>query len=194
MKSQFHDVFELKISSLDDSFSFSNKFYLESEICGSVPTLTDPSIINQLKQKEIILADMKNSDFEINILLGADVIGKLFIIESTHSDSGLSIINTRLGYEVTGRNKLSEGCNVNYDMTLSALSLYVKNASVSELWDLDTIGINYPIQKINKSKEQLKALDNMKVLWKGRYEVSLPFRENASALRSNKELTLKRHV
>ncbi|GFV74270.1 integrase catalytic domain-containing protein [Trichonephila clavipes] len=72
---------------------------------------------------------MKNSDCEINILLGADVIGKLFMNESTHSDSGLSIINTRLRYVVSGRNKLSEGCNVNYDMTLSALSLYVKNAS-----------------------------------------------------------------
>ncbi|GFX23406.1 hypothetical protein TNCV_4937211 [Trichonephila clavipes] len=49
--------------------------------------------------------------------------------ESTHSDFGLSKINTQLGYEVTGRKKLSEGCYVNYDMTLSVLSLYVKNAS-----------------------------------------------------------------
>ncbi|GFS31463.1 DUF1758 domain-containing protein, partial [Trichonephila inaurata madagascariensis] len=86
-------------------------------------------------------------------------------------DSGLSIINTRLGYVVTGRNKLSEGCNVN---CLSALTLYVKNASVSELWDIETIGINDPIQKINKSKELLKILEyfqnNMKVLSDGRYE------------------------
>ncbi|GFY51163.1 DUF1758 domain-containing protein [Trichonephila inaurata madagascariensis] len=132
---------------------------------------------------------MKNSDCEINILLGADVIRKLFMNESTHSESGLSIINTRLGYVVSGRNKLSEGCNVNCDMTLSDLTLHVKNASVCELWDHETIGID-SIQKINKSKEQLKALEyfqnNMKVLSDGRYEVSLPFRENASELLANR--------
>ncbi|GFV04286.1 hypothetical protein TNCV_919071 [Trichonephila clavipes] len=63
--------------------------------------------------------------------------------------------------------------------------------------DLETIGINDPIQKINKSKEQLKALEylqnNMKVLSDGSFEASLPFRENASELFSNEELTLKKH-
>ncbi|GFT06171.1 hypothetical protein TNCV_1595721 [Trichonephila clavipes] len=92
---------------------------------------------------------MRNSDCEINMFVGADVIRKLFMNESTHSGSGLSIIKTRFGY-------VTQGCNVNYDMTLNVHSLYVKNASASELGDLEIIGINDPIQKINKGEEQLK--------------------------------------
>ncbi|KAF8795710.1 hypothetical protein HNY73_000177 [Argiope bruennichi] len=141
-------------------------------------------------------ASMLVNTFDKNVP-GAGVIGRLFINESVQIDSGLSIINTRLGNVITGSKKLCKGCNVNYDMTLSVLSLYVKNAAISELGDLETIGMNDPVAKINKSKEQLKVLEyfqnNMKILSDDRNEVSLPFRENASELLSNKELTLKRH-
>ncbi|KAF8790399.1 hypothetical protein HNY73_005423 [Argiope bruennichi] len=87
-KTQFHNsMFELKVSTLDDSYSFSKSFYVESKICGSAPKLTDHNLINQLKKKGIILADLRNSDCEINLFWV-----QMFVDESVPIDPDLTPI------------------------------------------------------------------------------------------------------
>ncbi|GBM73130.1 hypothetical protein AVEN_46276-1 [Araneus ventricosus] len=77
------------------------------------------------------------------------------------------------------------------------LSLYVNNASLRELWDIESLGIREPIENVSKRKEfdeQLKEFhEKLTVLPDGRYEVELPRKLVASAnLPDNKELVLKR--
>ncbi|GBM33840.1 hypothetical protein AVEN_76203-1 [Araneus ventricosus] len=77
------------------------------------------------------------------------------------------------------------------------LPLYVNNASLRELWDIESLGIREPIENVSKRKafdEQLKEFhEKFTVLPDGRYEVEIPRKSVASAnLPDNKELALKR--
>ncbi|GBM94986.1 hypothetical protein AVEN_176909-1, partial [Araneus ventricosus] len=77
-QSQIHDVYELLISSMDESYSLRVKVFSEDKICGTVPKVSNPTVIKELSKKGIILSDLANEDCEIGLLLGADVAGMLF--------------------------------------------------------------------------------------------------------------------
>ncbi|GBM83902.1 hypothetical protein AVEN_199789-1 [Araneus ventricosus] len=195
-QSQIHDIYELLISSMDESYSLRVKVFSEDKICGTVPKVSNPTVINELSKKGIILSDLANEDCEIGLLLGADVTGMLFMEGSVKLDSGLFLLKTRLGFVLTGRQEVSDKCN-RCDTVLNVISLFVKDSSINELWSLENIGIFDPIQRLNENNEHLKVIEefknSMKILPDGRYELCLPFKSDVIELPSNKELTWKRH-
>ncbi|GBM89273.1 hypothetical protein AVEN_180423-1 [Araneus ventricosus] len=72
-QSQIHDVYELLISSIYESYSLRVKVFSEDKICGTVPKVSNPTVINELSKKVIILSDLANEDSETGLLLGANV-------------------------------------------------------------------------------------------------------------------------
>ncbi|GFS86036.1 DUF5641 domain-containing protein [Nephila pilipes] len=114
------------------------------------------------------------------------------LVSSENSaDSGLTAIETKLGWTVIG--KLNS--NVKNTM-LTTSSLHVRNVSVKELWELDVLGITDPFLNEN-AKDNFDLTDfknKMKILPDGRFEVTLPWKCNTTNLPSNKELTWKRHL
>ncbi|GBN49335.1 hypothetical protein AVEN_130029-1, partial [Araneus ventricosus] len=81
------------------------------------------------------------------------------------------------------------------DSVQTVLALYVNNASLRELWDVESLGIREPIENVSKRKafdEQLKEFhEKLTVLPDDRYDVELPWKLDTSAiLPDNKELAL----
>lgn len=76
------------------------------------------------------------------------------------------------------------------------ISMYVQKACVSNLWMLDTLGITDHIENVSKETRQaeIKAQfqDTVRIDSEGRYEVSLPWKENHPSLDDNRDVSRKR--
>ncbi|GFX61392.1 integrase catalytic domain-containing protein [Trichonephila clavipes] len=163
----------------------------EKKICGFISKIEDKRILNELKNKEIILSDLNCKETEIGPLIGADNIGKLLTGNLIEFDSGLTAIETKLGWTVIGK-----VCSNDKNVMSTTSSLHVRNVSIKELWELDVLGITDPLLNEN-TKENFELTDfknKMKILPDGRYEVKLPCKCNSENLPSNKEVTWKRHL
>ncbi|GFT18646.1 DUF1758 domain-containing protein [Trichonephila clavipes] len=146
---QLHYIYELLICLLDESYSFCVEMFSEKKICGKVPKISSPVVINELNRRGVLLSDLENEDSEIDILIGTNVAGLLFMDGCIELQSGLFLLKTRLGYVLTGKQGVFEKCNEERDTVLNVISLVVKELPVNELWDLESIGSFDPIQKLN---------------------------------------------
>ncbi|GFT51762.1 DUF1758 domain-containing protein [Nephila pilipes] len=151
-QNQSHDAYELLLCSLDESFSLRVELFSEKMICGKGPKVGNPFVINELNRRGIILSDLAYENCEIDLLLGANVAGLLFMGGSIELESDWFLLRTRLGFVLTGKLEICGKCNEECDTVLSVISLFVKELSVNELWNLESIGIFDPIQKLNEKK------------------------------------------
>ncbi|GFX77522.1 DUF5641 domain-containing protein [Trichonephila clavipes] len=145
----------------------------------------------ELMTASALASSVKFSETEIGLLIGADNIGKLLTGNLIEFDSGLTAIETKLGWTVIGK-----VCSNDKNVMLTTSSLHVRNVRFKELWELDVLGITDPLLNEN-TKENFELTDfknKMKILPDGRYEVNLPWKCNSENLPSNKELTWKRHL
>ncbi|GFU80706.1 DUF1758 domain-containing protein [Trichonephila clavipes] len=191
-KPKHHSVYSIEVSDLKRSYACCFEVLSEKKICGFISKIEDKRILNELKNKEIILSDLNCKETEIGLLIGADNIGKLLTGNLIEFDSGFTAIETKLGWTVIGK-VCSNDKNVMY---VTTSSLHVRNVSIKELWELDVLGITDPLLNEN-TKENFELTDfknKMKILPNGRYEVKLPWKCNSENLPSNKELTWKRHL
>ncbi|GFX03318.1 integrase catalytic domain-containing protein [Trichonephila clavipes] len=125
--------------------------------------INDSRVLQKLATRNIFISDSsvnnklclfeKHSD-EIHILLGSDIVGKLFTGEVKQLSEGLTAVNTRLGWTVMG--KLSCESEFKLENSLLVHSLYTNREEISNLWELDSIGIKNPSEK--KSKLELQDL------------------------------------
>ncbi|GFW15007.1 DUF1758 domain-containing protein [Trichonephila clavipes] len=190
-KPKHHSVYSIEVSDLKHSYACCFEVLSEKKICGFISKIEDKRILNELKNKEIILSDLNCKETEIGLLIGADNIGKLLTGNLIEFDSGLTAIETKLGWTVIGK-----VCSNDKNVMLTTSSLHVRNVSIKELWELDVLGITDPLLNENK-KENFELTDfknKMKIRPDGRYEVKLPWKCNSENLPSNKELTWKRHI
>ncbi|GFU86069.1 DUF1758 domain-containing protein [Trichonephila clavipes] len=130
--------------------------FSEKKICGKVPKVNSPVVINELNRRGIILSDLANENCEIDISIGANVAGMLFMGESIELEAGLFLLKTRLGFVLTGKQGAFGKCNEDCDTVLNVISLLVKEWSVNELRNLEGIGIFDTIQKLNEKNEHLR--------------------------------------
>ncbi|GBN01825.1 hypothetical protein AVEN_208550-1, partial [Araneus ventricosus] len=159
----------------------------------------DPQILENLRVNNIELSDVTCNENEIDLLIGADLIGKLLTGRCVYFNFGLAAIHTKLEWTVIGKETglYSSDDYPVMDSVQTVLSLYANNASLRELWDIESLGIREPIENVSKMKafdEQLKEFhEKLTVLPDDRYEVELPRKLDARAnLPDNKELALKR--
>ncbi|GFX42283.1 DUF1758 domain-containing protein [Trichonephila clavipes] len=190
-KPKHHSVYSIEVSDKKHSYTCCFEVLSEKKICGFISKIEDKHILNELKNKEIILSDLNCKETEIGLLIGADNIGKLLTGNLIEFDSGLTAIETKLGWTVIGK-----VCSNDKNVMLTTSSLHVRNVSVKELWELDVLGKTDPLLNENtKANFELTDFKNkMKILPDGRYEVKLPWKCNSENLPSNKELTWKRHL
>ncbi|GFX70521.1 DUF1758 domain-containing protein [Trichonephila clavipes] len=130
---QLHDVYELLICSLDESYSLPVEMFSEKKICGKVPKVSSPVVISELNSRGNVLSDLENEDCKIDILIGANVAGLVFMDGCIELQSGLFLLKTRLGYVLTGKQGVFEKCNEELDTVLNVISLLVKELPVNEL-------------------------------------------------------------
>ncbi|GFS50424.1 DUF1758 domain-containing protein [Nephila pilipes] len=103
-----HKLFAIEVSSLNRVFLVVLKPSLKKKkkkkkICGFIPRIENDEILNELKRKKIIFADFFREETDINLLIGADVLGKLLTGNTVALEWGLTAVETKLRWTVFGK-------------------------------------------------------------------------------------------
>lgn len=149
-------------------------------------------IWEELREKEIKVTDIGEDCPEIEILIGANVYGKILTGKTVQLDSGLTAIQTELGWTLIG--KIEEEKRDAASMMVTTMT--AQQVSISQLWDLDTIGIRDPVDVKTAAEEvediKTKFFEEITREQDGRYVVPLPWKDGHLPLLSNREAALKR--
>ncbi|XP_061708236.1 uncharacterized protein LOC133518592 [Cydia pomonella] len=187
-KELFH-TYELKLASLDKKFECTMTARDKSTLCGYVPRLNvDHEMIKELQKHNITLSDVGDAAApDIGLLIGADHAGALLTESFVNLNNNLVAIKTKFGWTLQG--PIMNACSVLTNVVLV-------NFQLSELWDLETLGIRDPVEVANKAKTDTIILDqfreSIKINDEGRYEVDLPWKPHRGELLDNKHLAEKR--
>ncbi|GBO18243.1 hypothetical protein AVEN_61698-1 [Araneus ventricosus] len=159
------------------------------ESCLPEEVIENNDILNELKRKTIYFTDSIRDETEINLFIGADVLGKLLTGNTVELESGLTAVETKLSWTVFGKGSCKK------DNILTTLSMHSMNVPINKLWQLEVLGISSPTETENeKGVLDLNDFnDRKKILPDGRYEVELPWKYDSKNLPSNKEIVWKRH-
>ena len=103
-----------------------------------------------MHSKIITLCDLKTSAAErseaIDLLIGADIAGKLLSRSKYDFSSGLTASETRLGWSIMGKVITIE----RDDRVTTAVLMLITEAKISNLWSLDVLGIKDLIEKSDR--------------------------------------------
>ncbi|XP_071033036.1 uncharacterized protein [Parasteatoda tepidariorum] len=196
-----HKRYSVKLTSLDEKFSCEFDVMDQKQICAPIPKISDSNCKRELKGMGIFASDIelkgnsclyeKNPN-EIHILIGADLASTLLTGNIKHLSGGLVAANTRLGWTVLGKSVRENAFNTPQLL----LTLHVDYAKISDLWELDSLGIHDMSEKQTKTETQEIVLKHFQETLtrdqSGRYQVCLPWLEGRVTLSDHKELAKKR--
>ncbi|XP_055932029.1 uncharacterized protein LOC129962308 [Argiope bruennichi] len=181
-----HDVYMIYLSSVSEEYSCHFEVLGQEVICDSILSRKRGSHFKELRDYNIHLVE--DLDGPIEILIGADVAGKLITGNHLQLKNGITAIETKLDWTVIGRAN-SE------NTSLLITSMLTTSACITDLWTLDSLGITDPSEKKTAIELQEAArqhfLDTVKIE-NNRYIVSLPWIEDHLPLPDNFELSEKR--
>jgi hypothetical protein len=184
-----HNLYDICVKGI--GLTRDSKYHLrvldQVKICNDVPVLVNPLVKQELEEKNIQLPRQDDTCTEIQLLLGADVIGDILTGRIIKLRSGLTAIETVLGWTIMGKLK---------DTTSVITSICLKNSVIDDLWALEKLGITDPVEDKTNEKIYEEAMENfnntLQVDDEGRYHVKLPWLEGHPQLLTNKELAVKR--
>ncbi|GFY39840.1 integrase catalytic domain-containing protein [Trichonephila inaurata madagascariensis] len=114
----------------------------------------------------------------IRVLLGADILGSILTGRIEVLTSGVSAVETLLGWTILELGKKREVVNLD--------TLSFQNMDVPKMWDLEVLGITDPIEKKNKNLLEEETLahfkETIRICEDQRYEVALPWLAGNPAL------------
>ncbi|UYV60499.1 hypothetical protein LAZ67_1001330 [Cordylochernes scorpioides] len=184
-----HGVYDIRLSNLDGSYGCNFEALSQDVICDSVPRVHQGKWMQDLSAHDIELTDLHRGPLEI--LIGADIAGKLLTGEHRRLPSGLVALQTRLGWTLMGKIPATEEeTSVNGLCTTSLLTSDLEN-----LWRLEAIGISDARQddSIQKETEEYFAR-TISQDCEGRYQVALPWIRERELLTDNRDVAEKRLV
>ncbi|KFM59784.1 hypothetical protein X975_08509, partial [Stegodyphus mimosarum] len=193
-----HLVFDVNLRNLESTYGRNFEVLSQNKICGSVPKVVDHNTLKELKERNITLSDLQATEYDIELLLGADAIGDIITGSSLKLNSGVTVVETNFGYTVIGKvnNLVTIPALLENNLCSNAVSLHCANFGVTELWKLDAIGITDPTEDVKRKLAHCDTLkqfkENLNVLPNGRYELPLPFKSEI-LLPNNKSMTFRRH-
>ncbi|XP_058805274.1 uncharacterized protein LOC131672213 [Phymastichus coffea] len=190
-----HDIYLIRMKSLENNYACNFQVMDEKVICSDIPRISRANWIDELKTNNIFLSDLEtNSTYSndlIDVLIGADVAGKLFTGNKYDLRNGLTAFESNLGWVVMGKVPSSE----RKDCALNAISMFVSEAKVSDLWNLDVLGIKDPIEKNDELEREHMIKENFikTVCFKNdRYSVDLPWVDDHAPVCTNLDLCKSR--
>ncbi|GFY77098.1 DUF1758 domain-containing protein [Trichonephila inaurata madagascariensis] len=100
-----HGIYAVEINDLSGSFKLCSAVSSERKICDFVPKIENQHILENLRINKIELSDAFCNEDEVDLLLGADLIGKLLTGKCVQLNFGLAAIHThtKLGWTVIGK-------------------------------------------------------------------------------------------
>lgn len=186
---QNHNVYDICLS--QGNYKCTLEALSQNVICTDVLPVFYGPWMDDLRQKDIPLSDF-NTPGPIEVLIGSDVAGKLYTGRTLKLTTGLVAVEMLLGWTLMGKVPIDRPLG----HTLSAISLLINDALLSQLWDLDTLGIRDPYEQRSRREQASAAvqlfLESVQVTPRGRYKVRLPWVDGHPPLPSNYELAQKR--
>ncbi|UYV80025.1 hypothetical protein LAZ67_18001460 [Cordylochernes scorpioides] len=179
-----HEVYTIHLSDINNSYRCEFEALGQPLICGSIPPVCPRSFLEG--SEELDVSDLMRD--RIEVLIGADIAGRLLTDDQRRISSGLVAIRTKLGWTVMGkipptevRDDISSLC------VTTLLSLDLEN-----LWKLDAIGVSdaeveKKTQSLQAEMEEHFAHTTTRDI-EGRYEVALPWVQDKERIPSNKDL------
>ncbi|UYV64669.1 hypothetical protein LAZ67_3001608 [Cordylochernes scorpioides] len=109
----------------------------QQNICGNLPRLSRGPWMKELKARRIWVPDIGKDDKEIEIFLGCDVLGFIFMMKSCMMSNDLTASQTRFVWTSMGE------CQQGSDVSLAhhVTTMTISESSITNLWNLDVLGI-----------------------------------------------------
>ncbi|GFX60051.1 uncharacterized protein TNCV_4557311 [Trichonephila clavipes] len=115
------------------------------------------------------LTDSSREGSEIDLSRGADFMGKLLTGSVVTLHFGLTAVESKLGWTVSGKQKF---CGK--DRFTATLSKNVGYIPLKNLWELEVLGITDSTETVKEREDLSDFREKMRILPEGRYEVELP--------------------
>ncbi|GFY32521.1 integrase catalytic domain-containing protein [Trichonephila clavipes] len=191
-----HKCYNICLTDIDNYYTCNLNVYDQEIICNNVPSIRHGPWINELKNRKVNLSDSGHKlGGKIEILLGADVAGKLLTGTMFYLKSGPVAIKTKLGWTLMGKTYRNE-TKFDKNHFMNVTSMFVNDMCISDLWKLDSLGITDPVETKTKLEIQKEILNHFQktisVDISGRYEVALPWVMDNKLLSSNRKLAENR--
>lgn len=187
-----HARYRIILSSIDDQYTCSMEALGQPTIVNEISHIKPGIWMHELKQAGIKLTDTGNIRGPIQLLIGADVAGKLFTGQKEQLNCGLVALETKLGWTVMGKVP-GKG---NEPITNTTISMLLNAAKIQDLWALDTLGIRDPVEIKGKHERDFEVqqwfLENVRRTEEGRYETKLPWISHKPELPTNCETAKRR--
>jgi hypothetical protein len=175
----------VKLCSIDKKYKIEFEAMDQEKICSNIPKIEHSDCIEYLEELGIFASDVslnensclcENSSKEIHVLLGADLIGKLYTGEIKNLSNGLVAMNTYFGWTVMGRT----GERNNTSEVLLSLSLGITEPNISQTRsEIEEAAKNPFVRSLKRNYE-------------GRYQVSIPWSEVHPELPANRNIAERR--
>lgn len=139
-KPQSHKACRVFVDHIDGSYKCNFIAFQQDVICHNIPKTNYGSYTqngNILNKNKVQICDI-GEEKPITLLIGADVAGKLFTGRILQLDDGMTTIETKLGWTLIGKDLIE---NNKENTALMVVSMMTQEASISDLWRLDTLGI-----------------------------------------------------
>ncbi|GFV57548.1 uncharacterized protein TNCV_4399041 [Trichonephila clavipes] len=169
-----HKCYNICLTDIDNYYTCNLNVYDQEIICNNVPSIRHGPWINELKNRKINLSDSGHKlGGKIEILLGADVAGKLLTGTIFYLKSGPVAIKTKLGWTLMRKTYRNE-TKFDKNHFMNVTSMFVNDMCISDLWKLDSLGITDPVETKTKLEIQKETLNHFQktisVDISGRYE------------------------
>ncbi|RWR99520.1 uncharacterized protein B4U79_08668, partial [Dinothrombium tinctorium] len=164
------------------------------EITAALIDVPGVAIKRALEKHDLKLADFnhfKCEEKDISILIGADYYWKVVTGKCERISSTLVAMETKFGWCLHGPIN-----SVNFVGATNVMKVSIDEEISNRLksfWEIESIGIKEPKPSISKKDENvMKEFENSTRKVEGRYEVALPWKENAKELNSNIDVAKRR--
>ena len=187
-----HLCYQTQLCSLDNQYFCSIELYDQPVICGDIVNIYDGPWMQEIQNLGITLSDHVNGPIEL--LIGADVAGQFFTGKQHILQCGLVLMETKFGWTIMG--KVSTNVTGPKSSCMIVTSMLINDKMVSDLWNLELLGINDPVREMNRAEVEKTVMEHFRatvnISEDSRYEVCLPWIENHPPLPNNFQIAKKR--
>ncbi|UYV80892.1 hypothetical protein LAZ67_19002111 [Cordylochernes scorpioides] len=187
-----HGKYSLDLESLNNRDHVRVEALDQPKICEKVPPLPRGDWLTKLRDKGVSIAPENFKSGDIDILIGADHLGKLLTGRVQQVGADLTAMETRLGWTLMGQSPVV--CRE--DKVQIALNGLVAGGNLRDLWELDVLGIQDPIEAVSKKKRETELeeqfIKNIRRDGDQRYSVALPWKCERNNIPSNLEIAQRR--
>jgi hypothetical protein len=194
---QQHCLYNIEIGGCNNDFSAHVKVLGHQKICGRIPRMSKWPWMAELKEKKIFVNDLGEDDAEIELLIGSDYYPKWLTGRKQCLQNGLVALETYFGWTLSGKlNNSTDSSDAN--LAMQVMSMFVAEASVSDLWNLETIGIHDSADRKTRAEKEMYAREHFRqtvsLSEEGRYVVSLPWIDGRPEIPDNRQYCRKKTV